>query len=268
MFVRFNIWVTNKDYMLPVTDQWLSNRIAALINSDGALLLVLSALGALLMAFRKTKRASPMSWWLGPYLAFYLLWGQGEYEKFYVFVLPMLAILATSAVEILSDDLKNVAWNLSSWRVKKLQIVFALLLVVLTLLGGLVQGYGVVASTKTEPNEYSVLALRIDRWAKEANLSLNPVIIAGIEAHYIIFYSSGVRVLGWYGTIFPGDELQIAYLVLLNIDRAHAHGQRVFMTRLWYYQEAHSDPSLSFAVRFITNHYKVVETNDILLEVI
>jgi hypothetical protein len=75
-------------------------------------------------------------------------------------------------------------------------------------------------------------------------------------------------VLGWYGTIFPDDESQITYLVLLNIDRAHAHGQRVFMTRLWYCQEADEDSSLSFAARFIANHYSIVETNDMLLEVI
>jgi hypothetical protein len=134
--------------------------------------------------------------------------------------------------------------------------------------GGLVQGYGAVVSTKTEPNEYSELALGVDRWAKEENLSPNPVIIAGMEAHYIIFYSSGVRVLGWYGTIFPDDESQIIYLVLLNIDRAHAHGQRVFMTRVWYYQEADGDPNLSFAARFIADHYSIVETNNMLLEVV
>jgi hypothetical protein len=268
MFIRFNVWVTNKDYMLPVTDQWLSDRIAALTQGEGAFLLMFSVIGAFLVFIRKIKPAWSMFWWLVPYLAFYLLWGQGKYEKFYVFILPVLAILATSAVEILSDDLKNVAWNPPSGRGKTLQGVLVLLLVILTLSGGLVQGYRVVASTKTEPNEYSELALGIDRWAKEENLSSNPVIIAGIEAHYIIFYASGVRVLGWYGTIFPDDESQIAYLVLLNIDRAHANGQRVFMTKIWYYEQAAGNPSLSFATSFIAEHYRIVETNDMLLEVI
>jgi hypothetical protein len=267
MFVQFNIWVTNKDYMLPASSQWLWERVNALMQSDGVLLLGFSAIGAFLATLRRLKGISQIFWWLGPYLAFYLFWGQGKFEKFYVFIIPAIAVLAVQAIGILSNDLANITRRLPILRGRTLRGWFALSLVLLTLLGGLAQGYGTVSSTKIQPNQYSVLALKIARWATQRNITSNGMIIAGWETNYIIFYSHGVHVLGWYGTIFPEDESQIVYLVLLNIDRAHARGQRVFMTKVWYYQEVDSDPSLSFAAHFIADHYRIVETNEMLLEV-
>ena len=110
-FVEFNFWVTNKDYMPPATNQWLWDRLDALIQSDGAVLLGFSTIGVCLTALRRIKGLSPVTWWLAPYLTFYLLWGQGKYEKFYVFIVPALAILATEAIEVLSNDLRNIAWD-------------------------------------------------------------------------------------------------------------------------------------------------------------
>jgi hypothetical protein len=267
-FIQFNIWVTNKDYMLPSTNQWLWNRLGALTQSDGFFLLGFATLGACLAMLRRLKGASEVLWWLAPYLTFYLFWGQGEYQKFYVFILPALAVLAVQGIDLLADELRHIKWKLPNLRMNALQTCFAVSLVLLTLLGGLAQGYASVSSTKTQPNEYSTLAIRIDRWATQQNITSDGLIIAGWEANYIIFYSHGLHVLGWYGTIFPSDPAQITYLILLDIDRAHAHGQRVFMTNLWYTQEAESDPSLSFASHFIADHYRIVETNDMLLEVI
>ena len=60
---------------------------------------------------------------------------------------------------------------------------------------------------KTEPNEFSVLGIEINNWATKGNLSSNVVIIAGWETNYILFYSPGVKVLGWYGSVFPSTNV-------------------------------------------------------------
>jgi hypothetical protein len=266
-FVSFSIYVTNKDYMLPITDQWFFQRIDALAESVGMLLLIFSMVGALLAAVR-SRRVSEMFYWLTPYMGFYLLWGQGKFEKFYIFILPVLAIFAASAIDFLLRDLTNIPWEILNMQRKSVQRVLASSLFLMILIGGLLQGYGNVYSTKAEPNAYSTLAMQIDRWVTQENLTSGSVIIAGWETNYIVFYSPGVKVLGWYGSVFPTNQSQIVNLILLNVNRAHAQGQRVFMTKVWYYQEADGDPSLSFAGRIITNHYQVIEANDILLEVI
>jgi TorA maturation chaperone TorD len=90
-------------------------------------------------------------------LAFYLFWGQGRYEKFYVFILPALAIPILQTIDILSRDLGNIACKFRRLRGRTLHGWIALSSVVLTLLGGLAQGFAAVSSIKAQPNEYSVL---------------------------------------------------------------------------------------------------------------
>ena len=52
-FIRFNLWVSAKDYIFPVTSNWLADRVGALTQSNGSVLLIMSALGAFLILKRK-----------------------------------------------------------------------------------------------------------------------------------------------------------------------------------------------------------------------
>ncbi len=121
---------------------------------------------------------------------------------------------------------------------------------------------------KTEPNEFSVLGMAINDWATKGNLSSNAVIIAGWETNYILFYSPGVKVLGWYGSVFPSTSADITSLVMINILRAQARHQRVFMTRVWYIEDAGQDERVAIAVSVIASHFRIVQTNDLLFEVL
>ena len=209
-FIRFNLWVSAKDYILPVTSNWLADRVGALTQSNGSVLLIMSALGAFLILKRKLPAQTILVWWAVPYLAFYLIWGQAG-GKFYIFLIPAVALMAAAAIgEIagkLGKALTGFRPSLGGFPTKKIwPALIAVVLVLLTLAAGLTQGYGAVAQMKTEPNEFSVLGIEINNWATKGNLSSNAVIIAGWETNYILFYSPGVKVLGWYGSVFPSTN--------------------------------------------------------------
>ena len=271
-FIRFNLWVSAKDYLLPVTSNWLAERVDALAQSNGSVLLILSVIGAFLILKRRFPTQTILIWWAVPYLIFYLIWGQAG-GKFYIFLIPAVALMAAGAIgEIageLSGPLVGFRKSLGGFPTKKIcPVLIAVVLVLLTLVAGLTQGYGVVAQIKTEPNEFSVLGIAINDWATKGNLSSNAVIIAGWETNYILFYSPGVKVLGWYGSVFPSTNADITSLVMINILRAQARHQRVFMTRVWYIEDAGQDERVAIAVSVIASHFRIVQTNDLLFEVL
>jgi alcohol dehydrogenase YqhD (iron-dependent ADH family) len=113
-----------------------------------------------------------------------------------------------------------------------------------------------------------VLGIAINDWATKGNLSSNAVIIAGWETNYILFYSPGVKVLGWYGSVFPSTNADITSLVMINILREQARHHRVFMTRVWYIEDAGQDERVAIAVSVIASHFRIVRTNDLLFEVL
>jgi hypothetical protein len=271
-FIRFNLWVSAKDYLLPVTSNWLAERVDALAQSNGSVLLILSVMGAFLILKRKLPTQTILIWWTLPYLVFYLIWGQAG-GKFYIFLIPAVALMAAAAIgEIareLSRPLIGFRKSLGGLPTKKIwPVLIAVVLVLLTLFAGLTQGYGAVAQIKTEPNEFSVLGIAINDWATKGNLSSNAVIIAGWETNYILFYSPGVKVLGWYGSVFPSTNADITSLVMINILREQARHHRVFMTRVWYIEDAGQDERVAIAVSVIASHFRIVRTNDLLFEVL
>jgi hypothetical protein len=271
-FIRFNLWVSAKDYLLPVTSNWLAERADALAQSNGSLLLIMSAIGAFLVLKRRLPSQLILIWWVIPYLAFYLVWGQAG-GKFYIFLVPAVALMSASAIgeiaENLGAALAGFRANLGSFPMKRLwSVTIAVVLITLTLVAGLLQGYGTVTQMKTNPNEFSTLGMEINDWATQENLSSKAVIIAGWETNYIIFYSPGVKVLGWYGSVFPSNSADITALVLINIFREQARHQRVFVTRIWYVQDASHDQRVAFAASVIASHFRVIRTNDMLFEVV
>ena len=268
-FLRFNAYVTQKDYLEPITEQWFTGRLQALAQSSGLMLLILSAVGTYFLDKRRSSDETILLWWLAPYLLFYLFWPQAG-GKFYIFCLPSLSMLASLGVRRLSSILRTVT-GLGSTHLRFARPTsgFAnILLILLIVMGGLTQGYGAVVELRMGPNEYSSAALAINQWVTEEGISSGILIISGWETHFIRFYSPGIKVVGWYGTLFPDTETQIASLVLNTITRAQANHERVFVTRLWYFQEASSDVRIALAASTVVRHFEIVETNEWLLEVV
>jgi hypothetical protein len=274
-FVRFNMYVTQKDYFgryfEPISLQWLSSRLRSLVESNGMFLLAFSIVGTFFVRRHGTSRETTLFWWLAPYLMFYLIWPQAG-GKFYIFSLAPLTLLATLGIRRSSSMLQlgeaSLFRNMSPPGSRRLLRSVGVALVLVTLTGGLVQSYGALAATRAIPNEYSMTGIAINQWANQQNASANVLIISGWETHFIRFYSPGTKVVGWYGTIFPDAEAQVTELVLNTINRAHANHQRVFMTHIWYFQDTTNDERIAFAASIVLQHYRIVEVNQWLLEIL
>lgn len=270
-YVRFNLYVTQRDYLEPITTQWFSTRLEALLQSNGLMMLVLSAVGSYFLTRLGTSRNTVLLMWLVSYLAFCLFWPQAG-GKFYIFCLPPLSLLAALGIRRLSTALGQIlprfSRSHSGLGVTRMSAPIGVLLVLLVLVGGMAQGYETVARMSVYPNEYAVAGMAINDWAASSNISSTVVIISAWETHYIRFYAPTVKVVGWYGTVFPDNQTQIELLVLNTINRAFLSHDRVFMTRLWYSLEATGDRRIAFAARMIADHYRIVEVNDLLLEIV
>jgi hypothetical protein len=273
-YVQFNLFVTAKDYLQPITGwNWLISRGEALIQSNGLLLLMFSGLGLCVVVKGRTANQKMLTWWFTPYLIFYLVWPQAG-GKFYIFLLPPLSLTATAGISYAARSMQTLLHTFVSEAPKRILtrrralFLLSLILVIVTLASSLTQGYASVARMRDQPNEYAQLGIAMNVWAAKEDFSANTLIISGWEAHYVIFYTPKLRVVGWYGSLFPVETERIASLVLSTINQAHACQQRVFMTYIWYRQESTRDPSITQAVNVISTNFRIVQINAMLFEIL